>query len=291
MAGKPKLGMDYLGWPVAMFDNDERMDMLLDTHGWKGFGIYFFLCQRAAGSGGYYYKWSYASCASTARKMGGGIGSETVREVVKYCLQIGLFDEGLFDRWGILTSRDIQERFWPVLSTRRVKVVYQEYWLLDDEECQGLKKVTVLSANHDLQDTNEHSLSANATKRSVVKRSVVKRREDYATPEASSVLSNELAKLYTSEIGEISNVIEKELVEAVNQHGAEEVIRAVKIAVENGKRTLAYIKGILKHRNDTNKSKDQGRKNSFLNYTQRDDIDYDELERELASRPIKNQEE
>ena len=94
--------------------------------------------------------------------MGGGISSGTVKETVDYCLQVDLFDKGLFDRWGILTSRGIQRRFWAVLSERRSKTVYGEYWLLKPEECKGLVKVSLFSdvqpTNDDVQGTNEDSL-------------------------------------------------------------------------------------------------------------------------------------
>ena len=141
MGRLPKKGIDYAGWSVCMFDNDTKMDKLLDAHGWCGFGIYFYLCQRAYGSEGYFYRWGYDDCASTSRKMGGGIGSGTVRETVGYCLQIGLFDQGLFDRWGILTSRGIQRRYWEVVKARDVRTVISDYWLLQDEECKGLIKL------------------------------------------------------------------------------------------------------------------------------------------------------
>lgn len=152
MAGRlPKKGIDYAGWSVCIFDNDTKIDKLLDAHGWCGFGIYFYLCQRAYGGEGYFYRWGYDDCASTSRKMGGGIGSGTVRETVGYCLQIGLFDQGLFDRWGILTSRGIQRRYWEVVKTRDVRVVISDYWLLQDEECKGLIK---LPLNTDLSKRN-----------------------------------------------------------------------------------------------------------------------------------------
>ena len=158
MAGRPKQGIDYSGWSVDIFDGDRKIDKLLDAKGWKGFGIYFFLCQRAYKVNGYFYEWSYDDCATTARKMGGGISSGTVRETVDYCLQVDLFNKRLFDRWGVLTSRGIQRRFWAVLSERRSKTVYNEYWLLKPEECKGLVKVSLFGdsqpTNMDLQPTN-----------------------------------------------------------------------------------------------------------------------------------------
>lgn len=131
MAGRPpKRGIDYAGWSVDLFDNDTKIDKLLDAQAWDGFGVYFYLHQRTYGGDGYFYKWGYDDCASTARKMGGGIGSGTVKEAVDYCLQIGLFDKRLFDRWGVLTSRGIQKRYCMAIKDRDVKTVFAEYWLL-----------------------------------------------------------------------------------------------------------------------------------------------------------------
>lgn len=141
MAGRPpKKNLDFAGWDVDIFDNDTKIDKLLDAQGWNGFGIYFYLCQRAYGSDGYFYRWGYDDCATTARKMGGGIGSGTVRETVGYCLQIGLFDKGLFERWDILTSRGIQRKYWIAIKDRDTKRVIADYWLLQDSECKGLLK-------------------------------------------------------------------------------------------------------------------------------------------------------
>ena len=179
MAGRPKQGIDYSGWSVDIFDGDKKIDKLLDAKGWKGFGIYFFLCQRAYKVNGYFYEWGYDDCATTARRMGGGISSGTVKETVDYCLQVDLFDKGLFDRWGILTSRGIQRRFWAVLSERRSKTVYGEYWLLKPEECKGLVKVSLFSdmqpTNDDVQGTNDDSLYR---KESKVKKSRAKENKE-----------------------------------------------------------------------------------------------------------------
>lgn len=37
MAGRlPKRWIDYAGWSVRIFDNDTKIDKLLDAHGWVG---------------------------------------------------------------------------------------------------------------------------------------------------------------------------------------------------------------------------------------------------------------
>ena len=280
MAGKPKQGIEYAGWSVTMFDSDDKIDLLLDACGWDGFGIYFYLCTRAFGGDGYYYKWGFASCASTARRMGGGIGSNTVKETVGHCLRIGLFDKGLFDRWGILTSRGIQRSYWRVLAGRRSKVVYREYWLLADDECQGLVKIN-LESNHDLandhvQPANDDTQLANGGKNSTVQNSTV---QSFKNNPAEPFLSP-TEELYRTEIGTVTDKIRKDLTELVAEDGETEVMAAIKIAAEKGARNLGYIRGILRNRRKT--EAEQRKKNKFLDYSQRDDVDYDALEKELA---------
>lgn len=162
MAGKPKKRIDYAGWSVDIFSNDPKIDKLLDAQGWIGFGIYFYLCQMAFGGEGYYYEWCYDLCATTARKMGGGVGAGTVKETVDYCLQIGLFDKGLFVRWGVLTSRGIQKSYLLVLQSKNRcgTEIIVDFWLLDKtaKEYQGVIFVT---KNHQNLEVNSHSLGEN----------------------------------------------------------------------------------------------------------------------------------
>lgn len=183
MAGRPKRKLDYAGWSVDIFDNDTKIDKLLDAQGWIGFSVYFYLCLRAFGSDGYFYKWSYDDCASTARKMGSGIGSGTIYEVVGYCLQIGLFDKRLFDRWGVLTSKGIQRSYWTVAKSRRDRAVFKELWLLKETECEGIIFVPFIedmsAINDHLQATNEDMSATNDT---VVKESKVNNNSSVETP-------------------------------------------------------------------------------------------------------------
>lgn len=163
MANRPKKRIDYAGWSVDIFSNDVKIDMLLDAHGWQGFGIYFYLCQMAFGSEGYYYEWSYALCASTARKMGGGIGAGTVKETVGYCLQISLFDKGLFDKWGVLTSRGIQKSYLVVLKNKNRKgtEIYEEFWLLDKSKKEDYQGVVFVHKNNQALKENNNLLGVN----------------------------------------------------------------------------------------------------------------------------------
>lgn len=206
MAGRPpKTKIDYAGWSVDIFDTDSKIDKLLDAQKWKGFGVYFFLCQRAYGSDGYFYKWSYDDCASTARKMGGGIRSGTVKETVDYCLRIGLFDKGLFVRWGILTSRGIQKRYCIAIKDRDVKRVIADYWLLSEQEteehCKGLLKLPLdsdlseINTNFPAGNTNNPKRNTNFTIQKESKEKNSKRNNMISLEEAKPIIEKVITLL------------------------------------------------------------------------------------------------
>ena len=134
MSGTPKRGIDFAGWDSHIFDGDKKIDKLLDAQGWDGFAVYFYLCQRAYATDGYFYRWSYDDAATTARRMAGGIRSETVKGAVGTCSRVGLFDKRLLDAEGILTSRGIQRRFVAAIQKRSYRTVDKRYWLLSEAE-------------------------------------------------------------------------------------------------------------------------------------------------------------
>lgn len=137
MAGRPpKEGIDFAFWDVDLFE-DPQIDKLMEGQGCQGFTVYFYLCQRAHGTHGYYLPWGYEDSASTARRIGGGLSSKTVENTVNLCLRVGLFDNSLFVGHGILTGCRLQERFARVLLNRRSKNVLAKYWLLPPEKSCG----------------------------------------------------------------------------------------------------------------------------------------------------------
>nr|DAP99667.1 MAG TPA: protein of unknown function (DUF4373) [Caudoviricetes sp.] len=179
MAGQPKRGLDFAAWDVHLFDDDERFDVLIDAQGWSGFGVYFFICTKAYATNGYYYEWREETSAATiAKRMSGGIKSDTVNQVVKLCLRIGLFDDGLFDRERILTNKMMQERYMYAIEKRSVRgrTINRLYWLLKTEETKAYIVIP----------ENEHNLSENDTKKSKVKKSKVNINNNCAMPSAEA---------------------------------------------------------------------------------------------------------
>lgn len=186
MAGQPKRGLDFAAWDVHLFDDDERFDVLIDAQGWDGFGVFFWICTKAYATNGYYYEWREETSAATiAKRMSSGIKSDTVNQVVKLCLRIGLFDNGLFDRESILTNKMMQERYMYAIEKRSVRgrTINRLYWLLKTEETKAY--IVIPENEHNLSE-NEHNLSENDTKKSKVKESKVNRNNYYAMPSANA---------------------------------------------------------------------------------------------------------
>ena len=186
MAGQPKRGLDFAAWDVHLFDDDERFDVLIDAQGWDGFGVFFWICTKAYATNGYYYEWREETSAATiAKRMSGGIKSDTVNQVVKLCLRIGLFDNGLFDRESILTNKMMQERYMYAIEKRSVRgrTINRLYWLLKTEETKAY--IVIHENEHNLSE-NEHNLSENDTKKSKVKKSKVNINNNCAMPSANA---------------------------------------------------------------------------------------------------------
>lgn len=134
MAGrKPKIGIDYAGWDVDVF-SDHRVQDLLNGCGPAGFAIYFAVCQRGHRGMGYYLQWVPRDAVEIKHDLYDSVSAEAVAAVVDQCLDLGLFHAELYMQYGILTSREMQLRYVPVLARRTQKEVVAEWWLLSPEE-------------------------------------------------------------------------------------------------------------------------------------------------------------
>ena len=304
MAGKPRKRIDYAGWSVDIFSNDPKIDKLLDAQGWIGFGIYFYLCQMAFGSDGYFYEWCYDLCATTARKMGGGVGAGTVKETVDYCLQIGLFDKGLFDRWGVLTSRGIQKSYLVVLKSKNRKgtEIIEDYWLLDTSDGKDYQGVIFVRKNSQLFGENGDSLGVNddsleengdslGQKKSKVESNnnvcIACRFTDFfsAYPKQKNMMAAERA--YTMALYNDQNLSEEDLIIAAQNYAeamtilgtAERYIKNPDTFLTEG-RYLDYLAG--NYVMPKLEPKKQTKANQFNQFKQTD-YDFDSLEKELLS--------
>lgn len=218
MSGKPKKGLDFFYWDGYALDNDERFDELIDAQGWNGFGVYFYVYNKICTTNGYFYEWGEKSPAHIARRMGGNIKAEMVKQVISLCLQIGLFNSKLFDGEGVLSSKEIQERYMYAIEKRSSKgrTINPKYWLLNLDET---KAYIIIPENAVNLPENVHNLPENDTKESKEKKSKVKEREGTPSPygrfQNVFLTDNEISELkqkypldYEREIEELSSYME-----------------------------------------------------------------------------------
>lgn len=301
MARPQKEGLDYFPFDVDFF-SDDKIRILRGAYGNDGVTLYIYMLARIYKNNGYYLRWTDEVAELTASDL--GISADLTRQIVAYLAKRSLVDSTLFSSVTVLTSPGIQRRFQLGVKTRAKKnavKVERDLWLLDDESTEPFITFTdniSYSRNNQSFSRNNGSFSREESlKKSKEKKSKGKERTTTtpAQPEPptaeSSLLSSELISLFEKEIGRVTDAIRTGLDDLVKQDGEAKVMEAVRIAAENNHRNLGYVKGILKNWRDGTGRTDAGKPRKTFNYTQRDDIDYDELERELAARPIKKQED
>jgi len=136
MARTNKVGIDYFPLDVDFF-NDEKIEFTSARFGTKGENIAIRLLCKIYRSG-YYTQWNNDESALLAKRAGDGIAPALVSEVVRELVKRGFFDESLFNRFNILTSRGIQKRYFE--ATRRyISVdVFRDFLLVDVSKMENV---------------------------------------------------------------------------------------------------------------------------------------------------------
>lgn len=141
MARPNKEGLDYFSLDVDI-TGDDKIKLIKAKHGLIGFAIVILLLTKIY-KDGYYYQWSEDEqylFADDAR-----VDVNTVITIVNDCINKGFFNQKLYNKYGILTSRGIQKRFLQGCARRKKLVLIREYFIADDhlEVVFESKKVVV----------------------------------------------------------------------------------------------------------------------------------------------------
>lgn len=133
MARPQKVGLDYFPLDVDLFE-DPRTETITAEFGLVGDAILVRLLCRIYREG-YCTAFDTGAARSIAMKAGERELYATVMEVVDKLLQSGFFDEGMYRKFGILTSRGIQKRYERICTDcgRKISRVPQRHRLLGDE--------------------------------------------------------------------------------------------------------------------------------------------------------------
>lgn len=142
MSGVYKQSLDYFPLDTNVFF-DNKVCVLAIRQGCKGPCVYFYLLCQCYGDKGYWMEWDSDDDilveihAETLK-----ITPRELRQVIEACLNLDLFDRGMYERKHILTSRGIQWRYLQAVHERARKALRRgtvytvdgDVWLLSEQE-------------------------------------------------------------------------------------------------------------------------------------------------------------
>lgn len=161
MARPKKRTLDYFEVDVGIAQNLKVRKLINRKGGARALGVFMYLLCRIY-KNGYYIDCNSDAIFEIAADL--YEQEDYVMEVILYCLEIKLFDQGMYDRHRILTSRGIQERYVALQSQRKRISVVEQYDLLNDDD--SMKDVSSEETRVSSEETlgKRHLFGGNYTK-------------------------------------------------------------------------------------------------------------------------------
>lgn len=267
-------GINYFPLNVHL---DDKFELIEAEFGLKGFAIVVKLFQKIYGQQGYYCEWTEDVALLFGKNV--GLGGDAVSEIVRAAIKRGIFDSELYDKYQILTSRGIQERYFEAVSRRKEVEVRKEYLLIKVD--QIYKNVRILNENVNISSKNVNISEQKKVEESKVKEKKVEEKELPRLPVR-------IVKLYENNIAPLTPITLQGLDDWLNDMSEDVVIYAIEEAVKNNKRNYRYIEAILRNHFNagrTTLAEVQSAKRAYkgneneLSINRDDSLDYDELEK------------
>lgn len=267
-------GINYFPLNVHL---DDKFELIEAEFGLKGFAIVVKLFQKIYGQQGYYCEWTEDVALLFGKNV--GLGGDAVSEIVRVAIKRGIFDSELYDKYQILTSRGIQERYFEAVSRRKEVEVRKEYLLIKVD--QIYKNVRILNENVNISSKNVNISEQKKVEESKVKEKKVEERKLPRLPVR-------IVKLYENNIAPLTPITLRGLDDWLNTMSEDVVEYAISEAVKNNKRNYKYIEAILRNHFNagrTTLAEVQSAKRAYksneneLSINRDDSLDYDELEK------------
>ena len=267
-------GINYFPLNVHL---DDKFELIEAEFGLKGFAIVVKLFQKIYGQQGYYCEWTEDVALLFGKNV--GLGGDAVSEIVRAAIKRGIFDSELYDKYQILTSRGIQERYFEAVSRRKEVEVRKEYLLIKVD--QIYKNVRILNENVNISSKNVNISEQKKVEESKVKEKKVEERELPRLPVR-------IVKLYENNIAPLTPITLQGLDDWLNAMSEDVVEYAISEAVKNNKRNYKYIEAILRNHFNAGRTmlaEVQSAKRAYkgneneLSINRDDNLDYDELEK------------
>ena len=178
MARPTKTGLDYYPMDVG-FLRDKKVRLLRSEFGASSVLFVLYVLGKVYEGDGYFLRWDKDELLLAADEL--REQPTYISEVLQGCLTRSLFDERVFQTFGVLTSAGIQRRYLRGCEKRDVITVFSEYWLLNacskSDVPVGIRAklalVSVTGGNNDV-NSPENSENSPGNPQSKVKESKVK---------------------------------------------------------------------------------------------------------------------
>lgn len=158
-----KEGLDYFPLDV---DLDDKIYMVECELGLTGFALLIKLFIKIYRNG-YYINWNEKIAKMFARQ--NNIGFDTVNKLLGVCINEGIMDKVLYEKYKILTSRGIQKRYLEAVKRRKEINLVKRYILVEIVDKS-------INANINWIDVNNNLINDDDNKQSRVEKSRVEER-------------------------------------------------------------------------------------------------------------------
>lgn len=244
MARPTKKGLDYFPLDVD-FLSDLKVRRIIKACGKEAVHILVALLANIYRDEGYYVLWDDDLAFLVADEVGTKEG--TVEELVRKAVQVKFFEKDIFDKYSVLTSKGIQNRY--ILATKERKKVELEFkYLLTNEVNRS--NISINGRGNPVNQGNNQQSKVKESKEKEIK-------EDATAGENASLETFQKLWLFP-------NVVQVEdLLNLVNIYGDELVEAAIKLAGSKDvpkNRAISFLTASLQEWADANvKTIDQAR--------------------------------
>lgn len=195
-----KSGIEYFPLDCQL---DDKFELIEAEFGLTGFAVVVKLLQKIYAGQGYYCEWTKEVALLFGKKI--GLGVNAVSEIVEASVRRGIFDRKLYEKYSVLTSKGIQERYLEAVSRRKKVEVKNEYLLLN---CvRNYKNVDISSENVYKNQKNTYISEQSKVEESKVKESRVKESKAEIEPDGSAHKTPLKSKVKKHKYGEYNHVL------------------------------------------------------------------------------------
>lgn len=244
MARPTKKGLDYFPLDVD-FLSDLKVRRIIKACGKEAVHILVALLANIYRDEGYYVLWDDDLAFLVADEVGTKEG--TVEELVRKAVQVKFFDKDIFDKYSVLTSKGIQNRY--ILATKERKKVELEFkYLLTNEVNRS--NISINGRNNSVNQGNNQQ---SKVKESKEKESKEKQSKEIGSP---AVAFQKTLTVYQQNIGVLNPFVQQNIEyrindfvnQGTNEIEANEIVRlAIEKAALSNKLSWNYADGILKN--------------------------------------------